>query len=126
MDVLIKGTEPEWVEKLLAQIKEEDPEINEDYDDTALRRMIRRAIRKAESYDFTAAPQQSAFVSIMFSIAPNFDDQPEIKAVLEERNLSPKLRLERLWSPLVSEEVWEKAADDHNEDAWNDDVKSAS
>jgi hypothetical protein len=118
MDTLIKGTDDEWVEFLVAHVKKEDPEIATEYQDDALRSMVRVGIEKADRYGFTAAKDQSAFVSIMFEIAPNFDDQPEIKAVLEETQLPTSYRLDKLWSPAVPDEVWEKARDEYNEEAW--------
>jgi hypothetical protein len=54
----------------------------------------------------------------MFETAPNFDEQPAIKAVLDDQNFAPSERFERLWSPLVSEQAWEEAAKNYNENAW--------
>jgi len=120
MDVLIKGTDDEWVETLVRQTKENDPEISKKYDDGALRDMVRIGIRKAESYGFTAADDQAAFVSIMFEVAPNFDDQDEIRAVLEESSLKPSYRLEKLFSSVVPEEAWDKAEENYKEEAWKE------
>jgi len=120
MDTLIKGTDDEWVETLLKETKESDPDISKKYDDDALRRMVRMAIKKAERYGFTPAKDQASFVSIMFEVAPNFDEQDEIRSVLMEDNLKPSFRLQKLWSNAVPEEVWDKAEENHNEDAWNE------
>ena len=120
MDTLIKGTDDEWVETLLKETKESDPDISKKYDDDALRRMVRTAIKKAERYGFTPAKDQASFVSIMFEVAPNFDEQDEIRSVLMEDNLKPSFRLQKLWSNAVPEEVWDKAEENYNEDAWNE------
>ena len=120
MDTLIKGTDDEWVETLLKETKESDPDISKKYDDDALRRMVRIAIKKAERYGFTPAKDQASFVSIMFEVAPNFDEQDEIRTVLMEDNLKPSFRLQKLWSNAVPEEVWDKAEENYNEDAWNE------
>jgi len=120
MDTLIKGTDEEWVETLLKETKESDPDISKKYDDDALRRMVRTAIKKAERYGFTPAKDQASFVSIMFEVAPNFDEQDEIRSVLMEDNLKPSFRLQKLWSNAVPEEVWDKAEENYNEDAWNE------
>ena len=125
MDTLIKGTEDEWVEFLVAHVKKEEPELEAEYKDDDLRGMVRVGIDKADRYGFTSADDQSAFVSIMFEVAPNFDDQPEIKAVLEENQLPTSYRLDKLWSPAVPEEVWEKARDEYNEEAWKGDRQNA-
>ena len=118
LDALIKGTDEEWIEFLVGHVKEEFPEKTEERHDESLREMVKGGIRRAESHGFKIAEDQSAFVSIMFEIAPNFDEQPEIKTVLDDENFTPEARLERLWSPLVTEEAWEEAEKNHSEDAW--------
>lgn len=123
IDTLSKGSDDEFVEFLLAHVKKEDPELESKYDDDAIRVMVRTGIDKANHYKITSAKDQSAFVSIMFRIAPNFDGQPDIKAVLEETHSAAADRLEKLWSPAVPAEVWDKAVDDYDEAAWQNDRK---
>jgi hypothetical protein len=120
LDALIKGTDDEWVETLVGQVSEEDPDISKKYDDDALRSMVRVAIKKAERYGFTAADDQASFVSTMFEVAPNFDEQEEIRAVLLEDDLKPSYRLEKLFSNAVPEEAWDKAEQNYNEEAWKE------
>jgi hypothetical protein len=118
IDALIKGTDEEFVEFLVAHVKEDFPEKSSEYDDERLRVMVRGGIKRAESHDLTTAEDITAFVSIMFEVAPNFNEQPEIKTVLDDKKFPPEDRIERLWSPLVSEEAWEEAKDKYNENAW--------
>lgn len=118
IDTLIKGSEEEWVEFLVRHVKEEFPEKTAERDDETLREMVRGGIRRAESHGFTIAEDQTAFISIMFEIAPNFDEQPAIKAVLDDEKIPPSDRFERLWSPLVTEEAWNEAEKNHDENAW--------
>ncbi len=126
MNALIKGSEDEWVEFLVSNVKKEDPELGTKYQDDELKRMVRVAIEKADSYGFVNADDQSAFVSIMFEVAPNFDDQPEIKAVLEEEQLPISYRLDKLWSDAIPDEVWEKAREEYKEEAWKGDRENAA
>lgn len=118
IDALIKGSDEEYVEFLVGHVKEEFPEKTAERDDETLREMVKGGIRRAESHGFTTAEDQTAFISIMFEIAPNFDEQPAIKAVLDDQNFAPSDRFERLWSPLVTDENWEEAEKNYNEDAW--------
>ncbi len=118
IDALIKGTDEEFVEFLVGHVKEEHPDLTSEYDDETLRVMVRGGIRRAESHNFSTAEDITAFVSIMFEIAPNFDEQAEIKAVLDDANFTPEERIERLWSPLVTDEAWEEAEDKYNENSW--------
>lgn len=118
IDALIKGTDEEWIEFLVRHVKEEFPDKTAEYDDETLRVMVRQGIERAEKHELTTAEDQTAFISIMFEIAPNFDEQPQIKAVLDDEQFAPEDRIERLWSPLVSEEDWEEAEKNYNEKAW--------
>lgn len=118
IDALIKGTDEEFVEFLVEHVKEEFPEKVVERDEETLRTMVRGGVRRAESHGFTTAEDITAFISIMFEIAPNFDEQPSIKSVLNDKNFAPEDRIERLWSPLVTEEEWEAAEKNYNEKAW--------
>jgi len=118
IDALIKGTDEEFVEFLVGHAKEEFPDKTAERDDETLRIMVRGGIKRAESHGFTTAEDITAFISIMFEIAPNFDEQPQIKTVLDDEKFPPEDRIERLWSPLVTEEEWEEAEKNYSEDAW--------
>lgn len=118
IDTLIKGTDEEFVEFLVAHVKEEFPEKAAERDEETLRVMVRGGIRRAESHGFTTAEDITAFITVMFEIAPNFDEHPQIKAVLDDETFPPEDRFERLWSPLVSDEAWEEAAKKYNESSW--------
>ena len=80
--------------------------------------MIRGGIKRAESHQITKVEDTQNFIAKMFEIAPNFDEQAEIKAVLDEQNISPDKRIEKLQSPVISDDVWEKAKSNYKENAW--------
>lgn len=118
IDSLIKKSDEEFVEFLIAHVKEEYPSKSSEYNEETLRLMIMGGIERAESHGLRTAEDITAFVSIMFEIAPNFDEQPEIKAVLVDENFLPGDRIDRLGSPAVSEEAWNEAEENYKEDAW--------
>jgi hypothetical protein len=118
IDTLIKGTDEEWVEFLLNHVKSEDPELQEKHSDDELRRMVKSGIKRSERHGMTSAENQSAFISVMFKIAPNFDEQPEIKEVLDDERYPPAHRLQNLWSPAVPDEAWDRALEARDEHAW--------
>jgi hypothetical protein len=118
MDSLIMGSDEEFVEFLVAHVKEEHPGIETERDDETLREMVRGGIERAGSHELTTAEDITAFISIMFEIAPNFDEQPQIKAVLDDENTPPEQRLEKLWTPAVPEEAWDEAEKNYDENAW--------
>ncbi len=62
-----------------------------------------------------------SYVSVMFEIAPNFDEEPTLRAILEDSNQPLKVR----WEALFKDEprlnaAWERAAHPNNYDpaAW--------
>ena len=122
IDTMVKGTEDEFITFVANHIKSEKPEITEERDEETLRKMVKGGIRRAESYDFSRAEDIMAFVSIMFEVAPNFDQPDEIRTVLEHDKLSPEMRLEHLWTDAVPEEAWDKAEKGYEEDAWFDET----
>jgi hypothetical protein len=118
IDTLIMGSDDEFVEFLVNHVKEEHPDLEEKYDDGTLREMVKHGINRAKSHQLSTAEDLTAFVSIMFEIAPNFDEQQQIKAVLDDETFPPESRIERLWTDIVSEEAWQEAEDNFNEKAW--------
>lgn len=118
IDTLTMGSEEEFVEFLVGHVKEEDPELEKEYDDDTLREMVRGGIKRAKSHELSTKEDLTAFVSVMFEVAPNFDEQSEIKAVLDDQSTPPNERFEKLWTPLVSEESWEEAKENYDEKAW--------
>jgi hypothetical protein len=112
------GSDEEFVEFLLGHIKEEYPEIETERDDDTLRVMIRGGIERAKSHELSTAEDLAAFVTVMFGVAPNFDEQAELKAVLNDKNTPADERFDKLWAPTVSEEAWEEAQNNYDENAW--------
>lgn len=89
----------------------------EDLDDETLLRMARSGIARARAYGMSWESSITAFVVIMFVVAPNFDDHPLIRRTLEDEEVEPDLRVEQLWE-LTTEENWEAAARDYDPGRW--------
>ena len=112
------GSEEEFEEFLFGHVTAKDPELKQEYDDAQLRHMVRVAIRRARRRGFTTAEDISAFVAIMFEVAPNFDLQPEIDAVLTDERFLMRDKIEIMTSPAVPDDAWEKAVEEYDESAW--------
>jgi hypothetical protein len=67
------------------------------------------AIARAVRYDLTWDTSITAFVAIMFAVAPNFDEQPAIRAVMNDERVPPNLRIDALWDRTTDDD-WEEAA----------------
>lgn len=112
------GSAEEFVEFLMRRVKEEHPEIKLKRDDKMLRKMVKNGIERAKSHDFSNAEDLEAFVLTMFAVAPNFDEQSQIKAVLDDERIAPDERIGRAKSPLVADAAWEAAKNNYDENAW--------
>ena len=117
-EAIIKGTEEDFVNYLFDFVQSNHTEAAAKRDDKILREMIRGGIKRAASHQITKVEDTQNFIAKMFEIAPNFDEQAEIKAVLDEQNISPDKRIEKLQSPVISDDVWEKAKSNYKENAW--------
>ncbi len=104
--------------KLIVQIvREANAERVADYDDQMLEEMVKIGIERAKRNGLQNAEDISAFVAVMFEIAPNFDEQEQIKIVLADTNFPPAERFFQLFER-VSDEDWKRAEKLYNADIW--------
>ena len=115
---IIKASEEDFVNYLVGYVEGNHPEAAAERDEKTLRKMIRGGIKRAESHRIELVEDTQNFIAKMFEVAPNFDEQPAIKAVLDDKDLTPEKRLEKLQSPVISAEIWEEARRNYDEDAW--------
>jgi hypothetical protein len=83
-----------------------------------LREMVGKGLARARGYGMRYESSLAAFVSLMFAVAPNFDEHPLIRRVLEDESTPPDLRIEML-DEYVTDENWEAAAQSYDPGAWN-------
>ncbi len=79
--------------------------------------MVKTGVERARSHELNRAEDIAAFVAVMFEVAPNFDEQDEIKNVLAETNFPASARFAQLWER-ISDETWEKAEKSYKADVW--------
>lgn len=116
-DTLLQRNEPNFVDNILASVKEIRPETR--LPDDMLRHDIRTGIERARAHWLRSDAHVSEYVLIMFEIAPNFDQQSDIKRVLADTSMSPTERWERLFKPDM-DPAWADAdrADFYDERYW--------
>ena len=115
---IIKASEEDFVNYLVGYVEGNHPEAAAERDEKTLRKMIRGGIKRAERYQIERVVDTEIFVGKMFEVAPNFDEQAEIKAILTDETNSPEKRVEILRSPSVAKESWEEARLGYDEKAW--------
>lgn len=82
-----------------------------------LEQMIRFGLKRAKSYGFESSGDLIGFVAVMFKTGPNFDEQHEIKSVLEDSQVLPNNKFEQLWR-VTSDEAWEQARKNCKAELW--------
>lgn len=117
LDDYILQDEDDFVRSVTEHIREENPERVADYPDSLLEEMVRTGINRAKSRGFERPEDLSAFVAVMFEIAPNFDEQTDISKILDDDQTPVEQKLDQLFE-LVSEEAWEEAEENYDADAW--------
>ena len=85
--------------------------------DETLMKMVRLGIERARSYDFTWESSITAFIVLMFKVAPNFDQHPLIARALKDARFAPEERVEKIWERVTSKN-WEAAREDYDPRAW--------
>ena len=104
----IAADEDQLIEVIAEAIRTFNEKRIEGYDDEKLAKMIKIGIERARARELTKAEDIAAFVAVMFEIAPRFDEQAEIKAVLEDRTFPPDERFYQLFER-VSPDGWLEA-----------------
>jgi hypothetical protein len=99
------------------RLPDENPTVGEISGDT-LRRMILTGIERASAYKMDWESTLTGFVTLMFVFAPNFDDHPQFKSILEDSAVEPNLRLDELIMQ-SSEDDWENVEQKYDVSSWN-------
>lgn len=113
----IAADEDQLVKLIGHIIREANTERTADYEDKTLEKMVKIGIERAKGYELQNGEDISAFVAVMFEIAPNFDEQELIKAVFADTNFQPAERFYQLFER-VSDEDWKNAENLYNADVW--------
>jgi hypothetical protein len=107
----------EIIDFIIKHLQDESPELIDRIPEDGLREMVGNGIKRARKYNLTSLADLTGFVSIMFEIAPNFDEILEIQNVLCNQNVPPETRFSMLFEREL-DEAWEKAANSYNAEAW--------
>ncbi|MEP6847670.1 MAG: hypothetical protein ABI999_02350 [Acidobacteriota bacterium] len=87
------------------------------YDDVQLRGMVKIGIERARANKLTAAEDISAFVAVMFEVAPRFDEQKDIRQILDNETLPPDIRFYQIFD-FAQDQAWAEAERRYDDDFW--------
>ncbi len=98
------------LEHVFDYLCEEQAESVADITDEEIRRRAALGIRRAQSHGFEQPEAITAYVSLMFLVAPDFDTHPSIGKVLADSSAPAAQRIKQMFEK-TREEDWEEAAE---------------
>lgn len=96
---------------------EEQPEAVAELRDAEILGRIHAGIARARSHELSGDGAITAFVTLMFLVAPNFDEHPRIRKALGNSALEPGERMRQIFQS-TGEADWDEAAE--RACAWED------
>ena len=118
LDAFIAADDNELEYHIAVALNKVDPLRTLGYRPELLRdKMIKNGVERARSHGLTKPEDVAAFVAVMFEVAPNFDEQPEINAILKDTNFPPPERFYQLFER-ASDDAWLEAEKYYDYEAW--------
>ncbi len=78
---------------------------------------LKVAIRRARHYGLGTISDLAGYAALMFELAPNFDQHPSFRSVLEDPSLSGDTKMRKL-SQTISDQEWSQAAALYDREYW--------
>jgi hypothetical protein len=113
----IADSDDRLVELIAQTVREMNPDRIADLDEAQLTRSVIFGVERARSHGLRRSETIAAFVAVMFEIAPNFDEQPQIKNALADANYPPDERFDLLWQR-TSDDDWIEAVSLYDAEIW--------
>ncbi len=85
--------------------------------EVAIRTMVRTGIDRAAGYGIRWKSTQASFVTAMFVVAPNFDEDPLVHELLSDERVKPDHRMYSVVNQLSSEH-WRAIRERYDVHAW--------
>jgi hypothetical protein len=104
------------IERVHCHVVAEHAEVVSGIPEPLLMEMVESGIARARGYGMRKEASLTSFVSLMFAVAPNFDQQKTINRVLSRADILPDERISLLDG--ISERHWKEARNGYDERAW--------
>ncbi len=82
-----------------------------------LKILVSNAINQARTYGITSESSLASFVVLTFVTAPNFDEHPLIKRLLEDEKIAANDRIDSFWQH-TTEQNWQAVKQNYDAKAW--------
>jgi len=110
-------SDEELVELVYDHLCENQPDAVASLSDAEIQRRAKIGVARARGHGLDTEGAIAAFVSLMFLVAPNFDQNPAIAAVLRDSKSKADDRMKKLFER-TREEDWEAAAAASDPSVW--------
>jgi hypothetical protein len=117
MEVFQRRAEEAFVRRVVQHLRSEHAKAIERYDDGLLREIVQEGIGRARRHGLTWESSLTAFVALLFEVAPDFDRHPSIARILQDERIPANHRVRALVDR-IGEEEWEEAAGLGDPDRW--------
>lgn len=117
MSALQDAQLPNILAQLTYYVREHHANSTAQFDDAQLGKMVGAGVRRARNWGFESMFGMGLFVALMFEVAPDFDTDPRIHAVLSE----PPCALDDCLAGIadvLGDDEWEQVAQRANPQAW--------
>ncbi len=122
-DHFLQHNEPAFIKTIVQHLQTESPELVDEISDEGLSEMVGNGLIRARSHGFHTDEDLMAFVAVMFEIAPNFDEQPDIQRVLSDSSIPLTNRFNALFDESL-DQAWEEAEDNYDYRAWHPELNN--
>jgi hypothetical protein len=110
-EAFLQANPESFINQILQFVTETMPDEIRGIPEYLVKDQIRVAIARAKKYGLISDQQVMGFVSVMFEIAPNFDEEPILNKTLTNSRLNPAERWEALFADTPElNAAWERAA----------------
>ena len=117
MEAMLRHDDEKFLSFIVEHLQRECRDSVRDIDQVSLREMAANGLARARGHGLRRARDLVAFVAIMFEIAPNFDEQADIRRALRD----PTVPIDRRFDAMlerVPDRAWEEAARAKVAEAW--------
>ena len=121
----IAANEDELVSVVVQSVRAACPDRVAAFDDDKFAAAIRIGIDRARTHGLANAEDIAAFIAVMFQVAPRFDEQTEIRGLLEETILPPATRF-YMMIERASDKAWVEAQRRYEDSFWFPDAAAGA
>jgi hypothetical protein len=117
LEAMEKAAEPAFIDELCEHLRNTQAEDVAPLSDDVLRARVEVGIARARTHQLRTERAITGFVSLMFAIAPNFDEHAAARQCLTDQTVEPDARVDLL-GERMSIQDWQAAKALSNPKAW--------